>query len=415
MRDLVHQESKKIKAFLFGISLTNEPFVALYALAPFILRKELEASLLQLAILTSLRPVIPVIAFYWSARLDRQKHRLRSNFILAWILARIPFLFLLVFPNSWYFVFCCAMYELFKKSGTPAFVEILKVNMQDRDREKNYCLCFLLTFVESVLIGLVITKILNGQYFIWKDLFVITSMISLLGLFMQFRVPSSNLKDSNRKNVLHTLMDPWKKAFYLLKENERFLYFQYGFMIGGTGLMLVAPALSIFYVDRLHLSSAEIAIARSVCMGIGVIFSTYFWERLILQRKVEEMLKNILLGFFLYLILSYFSLFGLAFFYISNFVYGIAQAGSHLLWNLSGPIFSGPKESTQFTNVNVLMVGLRGAIVPATGSIICTLFGPAPTFLIGAGICVIGCLYMAKVKRYLLAIPSHTSSGIIRN
>ena len=47
--------------------LLNEPFVVLYALLTFILRKDLGASLLQISILSALRPTLPIFSFYWSA------------------------------------------------------------------------------------------------------------------------------------------------------------------------------------------------------------------------------------------------------------------------------------------------------------------------------------------------------------
>lgn len=52
--------SKTIRALLW-MSISNEPFVVLYAILPFIMRKDLAASLLQLSILASLRPVLSKI------------------------------------------------------------------------------------------------------------------------------------------------------------------------------------------------------------------------------------------------------------------------------------------------------------------------------------------------------------------
>jgi hypothetical protein len=63
---------------LLWMNLSHEPFVVLYTLLPFIIRKDLHASLLQISILTALRPVLPLFSFYWSANLSRQRHRLRS-------------------------------------------------------------------------------------------------------------------------------------------------------------------------------------------------------------------------------------------------------------------------------------------------------------------------------------------------
>ncbi|MBS0627189.1 MAG: MFS transporter, partial [Verrucomicrobia bacterium] len=144
--------SKTRKALLW-MNLSHEPFVVLYTLLPFIIRKDLGASLLQISILTALRPVLPLFSFYWSANLTRQRHRLRSNLISAWVLARLPFLFIPWIDSIWYLIFCCAVYEFFNKSGIPALIEILKINIPKKAREKTYTFYFVLSFIESILLG----------------------------------------------------------------------------------------------------------------------------------------------------------------------------------------------------------------------------------------------------------------------
>jgi len=394
-KDFSIKNQKKAKLFLALTSFANEPFVVLYALVPFILRKELSTSLFQLALLSSLRPILPVFSFYWSSRLFDKKNSLYNNFILAWIIARLPFVFIPWFPISWYVIFCCIIYELFKKSGTPALMEILRVNIQEGARERNYCICFVLTFVESVLFGLLIMILLNSQHFMWKEMFAVAASVSLSSFFIKINAPISNSRNFAKKNnTKEKILSPWRNSLALLRENPRFLHFQCGFMIGGCGLMLVAPSLSILYVDKLNLTTFEIAMGRSVLMGLGVIFSAFFWLEMIKEKEVERLLRKILFGFFLYLLLSYLSIFYVNLFYLSNFVYGVAQSGSHLLWNLSGPIFSGKEDSTRFSSVNILLVGVRGFLFPPLGGILSTFFGIAPMFIIGAIICLFGFVYM---------------------
>lgn len=395
--------SKKTRNFFFWTSFTNEPFVALYALAPFILRKELSASFIELSILSALRPVLPIFSFYWCFWISQKSWSLKSNFILAWFLARAPFLLIPLFPNSWYFIFCCAIYELFKKSTAPALMEILKINLKEGSREKNYCIFFAITFIESILFGIAIAKVIEWDYFIWERAFAIAAAISLLSLCVHFSVAK---KSYAQKEVFasktNPLFAPWKKVFSLFRENPDFFHFQCGFMMGGIGLMLAAPVLPFLYVDRLFLSSSEIAIGRSIFMGIGVIFSVYFWEKMIAQKQIKKLLIYILFGFSLYLFLTFYSLNVSSLFYLSNFIYGIAQCGSHLLWNLSGPIFSGEKESTPFTNANILMVGLRGAFIPALSGILGSFIGPIPVILLGALICLMGAFYMVFSAQNLI-------------
>lgn len=385
------------------MSLSNEPFVVLYAILPFIIRKDLGASLIQLSILASLRPLLSIFSFYWSANLTRQRHQLRSNLIGAWLLARLPFLLVPWINNAWYIIFCCSIYEFLNRSGNPALMELLKINMQKDSREKFYNLCFILSFLESILLGFIITGLLNKNMIPWPMLLGIAALISLSSIFPQAQVPlpfSPNTSVVVRQRLSEKIITPWKDAVTLLKLKPDFFRFQCGFMLGGIGLMIAAPSLSLFCIDFLCLSHSEITFGRSVLMGVGVIISSHLWRKMISNHKTEQLLTNILIGFSLYLFCLYLAGINLLFFYFSFILYGLAQAGSHLLWNLSGPLFAGEDDSSQFSRVNILMVGLRGSTAPALGGLLCSYFGPGPIILLGSVICFSGACYtlLSKTK-----------------
>lgn len=391
---------EKTRKALLWMNLSNEPFIVLYALLAFILRKDLNASLLQIAILTSLRPVLPVFSFYWSANITNFKNRLRLNLIGAWTLARLPFIFIPFLDNVWYLIFCCGVYELFNKSGIPALIEILKINIPKTLREKTYTFYFVLSFLESILLGIFMAGILDHFSSSWKLLCAFTALISLSSIFFQIRIPIriGKLPKPPKLKFSEHIFNPWKEAYSLLQKHSDFAKFQYGFMIGGFGLMLIAPSLSIFYVDCLNLSHSEVVTGRSILMGIGVVLSSYFWRLSLEKKTVAQLTKVILFGFSLYPVLLYFSQVHMIWFYFSFIVYGITQAGSHLLWNLSGTLFAKEEDSSPFSRVNILMLGLRGAIAPALGGLLCEFFGPASVLLIGAFICLGGVFYMKASK-----------------
>ena len=380
--------------------LSHEPFVVLYAIIPFILRKDLHASLLQISILTTLRPILPVFSFYWSAYLTVRQISLRTNLIGAWAFARIPFLFVPWMENAWYLIFCCGVYELFNRSGLPALMEILKINIPKETREKSFTLSFVLSFAESILLGFLMGKFLDRHSAYWPYLCGAAALIGLTSIIFQLRVPiprQSILPIDGKKNSFRqSAIQPWKDALNLLQKERDFAHFQYGFMIGGISLMLVAPSLSIYYVDQLHLNHSDVVTGRSILMGFGIISSSFIWRRFLARQNVPSLVRWILTGFSLYLFSMILSSIHIFWFYASCFCYGIAQAGSHLLWNLSGMLFSGSEDSSPYTRVNILMVGIRGAIAPAMGGLLCDYFGPIPVLMIGGAICLSGVGYMVK-------------------
>lgn len=399
--DVFHAKTRKA---LLWMNLSNEPFVVLYTLLPFILRKDLGATLLQISILTALRPVLPVFSFYWSANLTNRKHLLRSNLIGAWFLGRLPFLFIPWVDSVWYIIFSCAVYEFFNKSGIPALIEILKINIPKEAREKTYTFYFVLSFIESILLGLLIGGLLDLHQNAWKILCSCTALIGLSSLFVQMKVPISldtlpvPLPSISLKS---RIINPWKEAFTLMKTRPDFAKFQWGFMMGGFGLMLIAPSLSLFYVDRLNLDHVQIITGRSILMGIGVVISSYFWKKALSKFNTSQLTFKILIGFGLFPLALALAPLDLNWFYLAFFFYGIAQSGSHLLWNLSGTLFAKEEDSSQFSRVNILMLGLRGIIAPALGGFLCKIFGPTPMLFVGALICFFGALYMKATSSSL--------------
>ncbi len=388
-------QEKTRRAFLW-MNLSHEPFVVLYVLLPFILRKDLNASILQISVLSALKPILPVFSFYWSANLTNRKNRLRSNLIGAWTLARLPFLLVPWINNVWYLIFCCAIYEFFNKSGIPALIEILKINIHKGMRESTYMLFFVLSFLESILLGIVISWALDWNPTLWQGLLGFASLIGLSSIFFQLSVPIP-IEPSEplpKTDLMYRIVQPWKETFSLLRQHPNFARFQYGFMLGGFSLMLIAPSLSIFYADFLELSYSSVVIGRSVLMGLGIVISSWMWKKILTKERVPELTQWILLGFACYLLFMLFSQFHISWFYISFFFYGIAQAGSHILWNLSGILFSDDADSSPFSRLNILMLGLRGAVAPALGGVLCHFLGPIPTLIIGTFICLIGIAYM---------------------
>lgn len=392
---------EKTKRALLWMNLSHEPFVILYVLLPFILRKNLDASILQISILSALRPILPVFSFYWSANLKNRKDSLRSNLIGAWALARLPFLLIPWVHNVWYIIFCCAIYELFNKSGIPALVEILKINLPKQTRESTYMLSFVLSFLESILLGFLIAWLLDWNSSLWPILFGFAALIGLSSIVLQLAVPlpEQAIIPLKKTTISERITRPWKETFSLLNKHPEFARFQYGFMMGGFSLMLVAPSLSIFYVDYLELPHSAVVTGRSVLMGIGIVLSSWIWKRVLVREYVPELTRWILFGFACYLFSMFLSRFHIGWFYLSFLFYGIAQAGSHLLWNLSGILFSAEEDSSPFSRLNILMLGLRGIIAPALGGVLCNWLGPVPILIMGTGICLLGIAYMKLSER----------------
>jgi MFS family permease len=384
------QVSRKTRWALFLSGLLNEPLVGLIGLLPFILRKDLQASVLQIALLNMVKPVVALLSFYWGASLWRNRQWLRANWIGSWLLARLPFLIFPFVQNIWFFVIGAAVFHFFLRGGMPAQMEILKQNVPQGTRESFFSWSSALNFLGGAILGLFIgTSMDNGS---WKIIIFFSAAIGLLSLILQSQVPVAKFKEQPRQKS--NLLTPWKDSWSLLKRRPDFARFQMGFMLGGIGLMMIMPALVLYSADDLALSHTEYTMSRFVWMGLGFVAATPFWRRKIAYEGIYRFTAIACLFFALSALAWALAGFHISWFYAAFFLYGVAQAGSHLIWYLSGPLFAGNGDSSLFSTVNILTVGLRGLIVPLMASLMCEWIGPLPVIVMGGLWCVAGSVYL---------------------
>lgn len=396
----------KTKRALLSSSFLNEPLTLLYAWLPFIMRKDLDASSFQIALVLMLRPVMSIISFYWSFNVENNTKKLRTNLVLSGILARAPFLFCLFIDNVWFLILASAIHMLFLRGGMPAWMEILKLNLPKEHRQKLFSLSSTLGYIEGVLLALGMGALMDTHSQFWKIFLFAGAILGLITVAVQWRLPirGEAKKVPVQKDTTNRFLKPWINSYELMRSRPDFAHYQWGFMIGGFGIMLIATALPLFFVDVLQLSHTNFATARSVCMGLGFAFSSALWARALSRFSIPRITAAICLGFAIFPLLLVLAPQSLTWLYLAYIVYGVTQGGSHIVWHLSGPLFAKNGDSSTFSGVNVVMVGIRGLIAPLASNVLCVFFGPQNVLLLGAFICLSGMLFMLTKRRYETAL-----------
>lgn len=401
----------KTKLSLLWMNLSNEPLLAIFRLIPFIMRKELDATTFQISLFAMMSPILSVVSFYWGAWLTVRKNQLLPSLIAAWILARVPFLFFPYINTFWMMFACCGIYHIFSKASTPALMEILKRNIPKKTREHVFSLYYVLSVLEGIVIGLLLTYGLNICDNNWRVIFLTCALMSFTSVFVQLRIkipPQDEEKDLSDM-LKSRKTQPLKESFNLLKTRPDFARFQWGFMVGGLALMLISPVRSIFSADLLSVSIADVTTVQFVFVGIGMAASSFMWKRALEVYGIDRITACLIVGFGVFPILLLLSSVHIAWFYIAHLAYGIVQGGSHLVWHLSGPIFAKDQSSTPFTTINVLMIGLRGSIGPALGGLLCYAFGPIAVLILSAIIGLTGGWFMLNWERNRISASQSNS------
>lgn len=373
-------------------NLLSEPLFTLYGFLAFILYRDMGASLFQLSLLTMLKPVITILSFYWSAG----GRNLKRNVLWAGLWMRAPFLLCPWVDEAWYVIAAAVNYMFFYRAGVPSWLEIVKRNLKE-GRDRAFSWSSALGYGEGVVLSLAMGTLLDRDPGLWKVLFFGAAVVGLLSLLVIARIKVvDEVEARERVGLKELLVRPWRDSWALMRERPDFSRFQWGFMICGFGIMLIQPALPLFAVDWLGVSYLEMAAGVSIARGLGFVVSSPLWGRWMERANVMRVASGVFFAIGLFPLVLGCSVWGIGWYYLANFLYGIGQGGSHLVWNMSGPIFAGKEESSRYSGVNVAMAGLRGAVAPGLGGWMSGLLGPIQVLVMGGVMCFYGGMFMLR-------------------
>lgn len=397
---------KHTRAAYVWTRVLDTPFWGLFNLLPFILYKDLHANPFQLAVIITLKPLVSILSSYWSNRVHQEPGRLVSSITTARWIAYLPFLLFPFIHSPWYIIACFGLFMFLQVGMMPAWMELLKQNVPARTREKVFSYTQAFGYLGGGLLPFALGWILDEWLGAWRLMFPAAAFLALSAYFWQrticVRSSESAPLDTNPG---HPLVRPWKSAWDVLKGRPDFAKFQIGFMLIGSGLMIIQPVLPVFFVDRLNLSYTELGVAITLCKGIGFACSSPLWVRWI--QKVDLFYFGAVIA----ALAALFPLFLMAaqsqilWLYIAYLIYGLMQAGNELSWNLSGPIFAKQQDSSPFSSVNVIAVGVRGIFIPSIGAYCLTQFGSTTVIAISGVLCLLAALRMALYSREKATLP----------
>ena len=376
------------------------PFWGLFYLLPIILYKDLGATPFQLMLLYTFKHSASLLSPYWSHRVHEIRSRLQSNLIWANTLKFSPFLFFPFIENSWFYIGAFGLHMALCRGTIPAWMEILKLNIPARSRGKVCALGSTIDFLGVALLPFLFGGILDNMTGYWKWLFPLAALLGILSSIpiqrIRLALPENDEKAQKKH---HPLLSPWKTGFSLLKEKKDFSRFQLGFFFGGAGLMIIQPALPKYFVDTLQLSYSELLTAFAGLKGIGFALSSPLWVKSFNRSRLFSVCAMVTLCAATFPLMLMAAKSSPSIVFIAYLLYGIMEGGSELTWKMSGPLFSGDRNSAPYTTTNVLAVGVRGLIFPLLGSLLFTHTGSPPlVFLAGATLCLLGTLTMVRSR-----------------
>jgi MFS family permease len=374
------------------------PFWVLFNLLPIILYREMHITPWMITVMIVIKPASALFATYWSNWIYGRGDRLVSNVVWANILRYAPFLFLPWITSPWVIMGAYGIYMMMSRGVIPAWMEIFKQNLESSSRSRIFAVGSALDYLGTAILPVGLGLILDDYTQSWRLLFPLTALIGLSSTFFQLKIPSDKPTPqvSTPFSLKEQFLKPWVEALQLLRKRPDFAYFQWGFMLGGAGLMVIQPALPVFFVDVLNLSYTKILLAMAACKAIGFAMASPAWIRFFQSWNIYMFcgLVSLLAAGFPFLLIA--SQFNPSLIYVAYILYGIMQAGSELGWHMSGPTFAHDHESSPYSMTNVLLVGVRGCFAPSLGSLILILTNSTVALCAGSFLCLLSALHLIR-------------------
>ncbi len=390
---------EKTRTAFMCTRILNAPFWAIFNMLPFILYKDLHGTPLQITLMITLKPLVSIFSMYWSSWVGERRDRLLPNVICGSLIGYIPFFFFPFVDNAWFYVAAFGFYMMLYRGVMPGWMEILKINIPGGVREKTFANGSALGYVGDAVLPFLLGWLLDNYFQAWRTIFPVAAFISLIALIFQYRIPIHIEKAVSQtveeyKISWKQALQPWRNSWGLIRSRPDFSRYLIGFMLGGSGLIIMQPALPMFFVDILKLSYTEMAVALTLCKGVGFVLTSSLWAQWMNRIDIYRFTGFVTCLAFIFPLILMMSPLHISCLYCAYIIYGIMQAGSELSWHLSGPIFAKNEDSSVFSTVNILTVGIRGCIAPPLGSLLCWYTNSIAIMAIGAFLCLLAMVSM---------------------
>lgn len=380
----------RFSAIYLATHLLDAPLFAIYSMLAFILTKDLAATAVQITVYVSVKPLAALFSTYWNEALRSQSIERNLAFLIA--LASIPALLFPFVESVWFFIFGFTTYFVADRAAVAGWMELLKNKVPEEVRSWTISKCSLLMFLAGAIVPVVVAPWMDRGLLNWRWLFFGLACMSLLRLLIMIPLARGVVAPERVKRGSLSLLAPWKNAFNLLRRRPDFFYFQFIFIFGGTGIIMMHPLLPKFVSGVLNLSYTDLAFAFAFAKAMGYLCSARIWSWAIRQMDMYLFCGLVTIFAAISLFLIPLSIFFVPCLHIAFFLYGVMQGGSHLGWQLAGPTFSREERSIPYTGVSVMAIGLRGCFAPSLGSLLGLCFGFVPTLVICGVTSLIGAL-----------------------
>jgi MFS transporter, DHA1 family, inner membrane transport protein len=343
------------------------PFTAL------ILRRELGATPLQLAIMASAGPALMLFSLLWT----RPSTEARPLVHVVWpgFAARALYLVVPFISSVWPFVAVVAAGNMLGTVSGPAQAALVQrvYPREHRGRALGR------VRMAGALAGIVVV-IVAGRLFGFVDYRWVFAGAAILGMaaslrLLQMPVPEAPEQEAVGRTSLRT-------AWRVVGSDHGFRRLLGVHFIFNCGIWVQAPASPLVVADFLKASTSHVGL----CAAVGAIagLAAYgYWGRLVDRSSAASALRVV------YLVgvssaLMYYVAWTPWMLLAVSVTESFMTTGLDLVWMLALIDAAGPRRTAQYAAISATLVGVRGVVAPALGAVVIEHVGLHAVYLIAA-------------------------------
>lgn len=398
-----------------GYSLTDGIVTGILSLNEFVFLKSLKGNSIELSFLFQFSVIIFIFLILiseWMKRVENKQRLVR----ISGILTRMPLALLIFFPddsaiftsNSFYHVIFLAIFLTYYMGNLVVF-PLINLFLKSNYRHELFGPLFSYSTLAGKIVMLITAFIygwlLDFDANSYQWVFIVAALSGTLSTIFLSSIRYTETEVHKVMNsFMHSIRESISNMRSILKRNQAFRHFEWGFMFYGLAFMSTTTVITIFFEKYLELSYFGVATYKNMYNILSLFLIPFFGHTLskIDPRKFAALTFGSIGLFLLSLVLTYyypayFTVGGVKIYigmlpYI--FFHSIFAATMSLLWSVGSAYFCKPSEAADYQSVHLFLTSARSIVAPLLGVLFYELYGFVFTFALGAFLLLIAVLIM---------------------
>jgi MFS family permease len=365
--------------------------MAMLALASFVAIKALDASDWEVAILSATFPLGNLLAVFWASRVSNHS---KPPFIF-W-----PQLFTLLVLLSMPWVGSAAVFTLVvcltmlaQSPVVSAVTTITRLNYPPHRRSSLVAIARSGSVVIASMYAFFAGGILDMNPDWFRILYPAAALAVFAGAVQFSRIRVSGERKLRERSEARPMT--LRTVIGILFRDRSFRRYEYSFFAFGFANIMLLPVFPLFLEQEFDAGYLDAGLALVTVPTILSLIFLPFWGR-VLDRRNPLLVRFIVNLAFMAFPVSCFFARDMGLVYFGKAVQGVFTGASSLVWLLGVNYFAAKTQVPAYMALHQTLTGIRGLIAPFVGIWLMNVLGMRPTFLVCAGLMLVGALLMFR-------------------